>query len=51
MKKYFILFTLIVIQGCSSGGDDSDTAINADSTDVTEKFTLTVTMEVLEAGE
>lgn len=31
MKKYLILFILIVIQGCSSGGDDNDTVVNADT--------------------
>lgn len=28
MKKYFILFVLILIQGCSSGGEDSSSSID-----------------------
>ena len=51
MKKYFLLFALIIIQGCSSGGGDSTPAlaIPLDTSDIRiyqEGDTLTATMNL-----
>ena len=44
MKKYLVLFALILIQGCSSSGDDSSTpAVTAPTSIAGETVKMTIT--------
>ena len=47
MKKYLVLFALILIQGCSSGGDDSSTpAVTAPTSIAGDTVRMTITSGV-----